>query len=77
MLECFAKITAMITITLNGENRSIDADSSIAELLENLKINNRYCAVERNQQLVPREQHEACRLEDGDQVEVVTLVGGG
>jgi len=67
----------MNTILLNGEERSIPQSCTIAELLAELDINNRYCAVERNEQLVPREQHDACQLEAGDKVEIVTLVGGG
>lgn len=67
----------MITIKLNGEDRSIDQQWTIAELLQDLDINNRYCAVERNLELIPREQHAACQLQDGDRIEIVTLVGGG
>ncbi|MCX7398931.1 MAG: sulfur carrier protein ThiS [Planctomycetales bacterium] len=64
-------------IQLNGEPREIPDSWSIADLLADLKIENRYCAVERNRSVVPREQHAACSLLDGDQIEVVTLVGGG
>ncbi|GAB5444723.1 MAG: sulfur carrier protein ThiS [Fuerstiella sp.] len=67
----------MITIEVNGEEQSVPADSSIADLLLTLQINNRYCAVERNLQLVPREDHTDCRLQPGDRIEIVTLVGGG
>ncbi|MCX5655676.1 MAG: sulfur carrier protein ThiS [Planctomycetota bacterium] len=34
-------------------------------------------AVEVNRELVPRSQHGARRLAEGDVVEIVTLVGGG
>ena len=34
-------------------------------------------AVERNRDLVPRDRRAETRLEEGDQLEVVTLVGGG
>ena len=64
-------------IQLNGESRTIHESWTIADLLAELKIENRYCAVERNCQVVPREQHAACRLQPGDRIEVVTLVGGG
>ena len=64
-------------IQLNGEPRSIDPQWTIADLLADLKIENRYCAVERNCDVVPREQHSSCRLQRGDRIEVVTLVGGG
>ncbi len=64
-------------IQLNGEPRTIEASWTIADLLSDLKIENRYCAVERNSHVVPREQHLKCRLQPGDRIEVVTLVGGG
>ena len=64
-------------IQLNGEPRTIEASWTIADLLNELKIENRYCAVERNSRVVPREEHSDCRLEPGDRIEVVTLVGGG
>ena len=67
----------MIRITLNGEPREIPEGSTIAELLDELQINNRYCAVERNQEIIPREQHAEAVVDPNDEVEIVTLVGGG
>ena len=67
----------MITIELNGEKKSVDPTWSIGDLLMHLGINNRYCAVERNLELVPRENHMECELLPGDRIEIVTLVGGG
>ena len=64
-------------IHLNGETRIVAATWTIADLLNELKIENRYCAVERNSHVVPRELHSDCRLQPGDAIEVVTLVGGG
>lgn len=64
-------------IRLNGEAKTIADSTTIAGLLAELKIENRYCAVERNCEVVPREQHAACTLQEGDSIEVVTLVGGG
>lgn len=67
----------MMEIQLNGEPRCIPESWTIADLLAELKIENRYCAVERNRDVVPREQHAASQLQPGDRIEVVTLVGGG
>lgn len=72
-----AIIRSMTTIKLNGEEREISDKWTLADLLNDLQINNRYCAVERNRQLVPREEHSECLLNAGDEIEVVTLVGGG
>ncbi|MFM7921222.1 MAG: sulfur carrier protein ThiS [Planctomycetaceae bacterium] len=64
-------------ITLNGAPRDIPAAATISDLLADLKIESRYCAVERNRVVVPRETHRTVTLLDGDQIEIVTLVGGG
>lgn len=64
-------------IQVNGEPREIADASTVADLLAELKLDPRFLAVERNKQLVPRTQHTQCQLEEGDELEVVTLVGGG
>ncbi|HAP06421.1 MAG TPA: thiamine biosynthesis protein ThiS [Planctomycetaceae bacterium] len=64
-------------ITLNGAPRDVPEASTIADLLQDLQIESRYCAVERNRHVVPRETHSHVQLQAGDEVEIVTLVGGG
>jgi sulfur carrier protein len=67
----------MIELIVNGEPREVPADTTVAGLLAELKMQPRLVAVERNHDLVPRGQHADCKLEAGDRVEIVTLVGGG
>ena len=67
----------MISVIVNGEIFRVPNDSTMSTLLERLKINSRYCAVEQNRELIPREQHAQTPLAEGDAVEIVTLVGGG
>lgn len=50
---------------------------NIGELLAELDLDAKPCAVEVNRELVPRASHRAHQLADGDRVEIVTLVGGG
>lgn len=64
-------------ISINGEPRQVEVNCTVAHLLEELKLQTRYLAVERNQELVPRATHAACVLQPGDCIEIVTLVGGG
>ncbi len=64
-------------IQVNGEQRDVEARVSIAELLQQMELDPRYLAVERNLELVPRGEHAETLLADGDRLEVVTLVGGG
>ncbi|MCA8992064.1 MAG: sulfur carrier protein ThiS [Planctomycetaceae bacterium] len=67
----------VISITVNGEPRTVPAESSIADLLSVLSLNPKFLAVERNRDLVPRANHATCILSEADELEIVTLVGGG
>jgi sulfur carrier protein len=64
-------------ICLNGQPRDIEGPTTVAGLVESLGLKARFVAVERNRQLVPRAEHAATPVEDGDEIELVTLVGGG
>jgi sulfur carrier protein len=64
-------------IVVNGEPRSVAERTTLAELLAALELEARHVAVEVNLELVPRAQHAQHCLAEGDQLEVVTLVGGG
>lgn len=64
-------------ILFNGESRDITPDATIAELLAHFQLTPKLVAVEVNRDVVPRSRHGEHRLQAGDEVEVVTLVGGG
>ena len=67
----------MITIEFNGKASEVDASSTIADLLRMAKVESRFCAVELNLEIIPKDQYAVKSLIDGDKIEVVTLVGGG
>lgn len=64
-------------LTLNGQAYDFASAGTVRDLLRELGREGVPCAVEVNRALVPRGRHEAHQLQHGDQVEVVTLVGGG
>ncbi|MBI4614543.1 MAG: sulfur carrier protein ThiS [Planctomycetes bacterium] len=66
-----------VAIRLNGEARFVSRGDTIALLLEELGLAGMRLAVERNQRVVPQAEHASARLQDGDEIEVVTFVGGG
>jgi thiamine biosynthesis protein ThiS len=66
-----------VQITVNGNVREVAAGTSIAALLAELDLQPPQVAVEVNLELIPRGRHAEHRLEPGDRLEVVTLVGGG
>lgn len=65
------------TFTMNGKPRQVPAGTTVASLIEQLQLPWRTVAVERNRILVPRAQQAECVLANGDELEIVTLVGGG
>ena len=67
----------MIHITVNGETINFDCDKTVEELLERLDFPPNYLAVELNATVVSRENYSTTVIRDGDEIEVVTLVGGG
>jgi thiazole synthase len=67
----------MPTITLNGEQRPLPDPLTVSDLLRTLGFDNGKVAVELNFDVVPKAQHENTKLNNGDSVEIVTLVGGG
>ena len=66
-----------IEIVVNGKRLFVPAEISVAELLERLEIQQRAIAVEINQQIQPAEGFAVRTLQNGDALELVTLVGGG
>lgn len=64
-------------IRVNGEWAEHDDGLSIAGLLARMSMDPRRVAVERNRLLVRRAEHAETPLADGDELEIVTLVGGG
>ncbi|MDV6031111.1 MULTISPECIES: sulfur carrier protein ThiS [Pirellulaceae] len=67
----------MISITVNGRRVEIDSEMSVEQLLDTVDVPPNYLAVEINADVVPRETYADTIVRDGDDVEVVTLVGGG
>lgn len=64
-------------IQLNGDARVLEGGSTISELIDSLGLAGRRIAVEVNEEIVPRSQHGAIHLADGDRVEIVHAIGGG
>ena len=64
-------------LTVNGESRQANDGQTVHQLIQDLGLSGRAVAVEVNKKIVPRRTHDQARLNDGDVVEVVTLVGGG
>ena len=66
-----------VSIRVNGAHRRVREGLSVAELALKLGLEPAKVAVERNLEIVPRSTLGDVRVEDGDEFEIVTFVGGG
>jgi len=64
-------------VTINGQARELPRAMSVAELIAFLGLGEGPVAVELNRAIVPRAEHGARALADGDVLEIVHMVGGG
>jgi thiazole synthase len=65
------------SITVNGQHRRVPKGISVADLALELGLEPTRVAVERNLEILPRSTLGEVMVEDGDDYEIVTFVGGG
>jgi thiamine biosynthesis protein ThiS len=65
------------SISVNGQHRRVPKGISVADLALDLGLEPTKVAVERNLEIVPRSTLPQVKVEDGDDYEIVTFVGGG
>lgn len=68
---------AGITATINGETWHGPAQTPLLEALEQLGFDPRLIALEYNGEILHRQHWPTKILQEGDRLEVVTIVGGG
>lgn len=66
----------MAHIILNGEQKEIEDNMTLEELLLDMKLPKFY-VVEKNMQIVYREDFASEILKDNDNIEIATFCGGG
>ncbi|TMC84932.1 MAG: sulfur carrier protein ThiS [Chloroflexi bacterium] len=67
----------MIALQVNGKRVELDQATPLLAYLEQLGVNPRAVAVEHNGEIIERASYASVTLGDGDQVEIVRMVGGG
>ncbi|HEY7087629.1 MAG TPA: sulfur carrier protein ThiS [Tepidisphaeraceae bacterium] len=66
----------MITVTVNGQPRQLDEATTLRQLVAQFNLTPDKVAIELNRRLVRSEKYDT-QLKAGDEVEIVTFVGGG
>jgi thiamine biosynthesis protein ThiS len=67
----------MISLQINGKPVELAQPTPLLAYLEQLGVNPRAVAIEHNGEIIERSAYESVTLRDGDQVEIVRMVGGG
>jgi sulfur carrier protein len=63
-------------LKVNGEERELPEGTTIRALVEQFQLTPEKVAIELNRRLVRADKYDTS-LQDGDEVEIVTFVGGG
>ncbi|MGC1453917.1 MAG: sulfur carrier protein ThiS [Nitrospirota bacterium] len=66
-----------MTVTLNGEKRTLPGDMTVLGLLELLEIQHQRVAVELNMEIVKKDVYSTTAINEGDSIEVVSFMQGG
>lgn len=64
-------------VWINGESHLLRPEMTLAQLLVEKRLEGRRIAVELNEEVVPRSQHDSRKIFHGDRIEVVHAIGGG
>lgn len=66
-----------MSVSVNGAALEVAEGVSVAALLEQLELDGRKVAVERNEEIVVRSTYRTTTLLPGDRIEIVHFIGGG
>jgi sulfur carrier protein len=70
-------MTDQITLQVNGEAKTCPAQILLPDFLTALGMNPKLVAVEYNGEILHRQFWAETQMQEGDRLEVVTIVGGG
>ncbi len=64
-------------LTVNGEDREFPGEMMLGEVMSRLEIKKEMVAAAVNRQVIHSNEVPNFKLEDGDHVELIQIVGGG
>ena len=68
---------SQVTLQVNGDRQICSSQTLLPQFLEQIGLNPRLVAVEYNGEILHRQYWSTTRLQEGDRLEIVTIVGGG
>jgi sulfur carrier protein len=77
MNEIYDTQKTTITVSANGHPHEVPAKSTVADFLQEIDVTPAYVVVQVDGVLIARSEFEQIVLQQGNKIEIVTLVGGG
>jgi thiamine biosynthesis protein ThiS len=68
---------SLIQLLVNGENKTLEANSNVFDLLSTMQISADRIAVEINKKVVRKKDWLSISLLESDEIEIIHFVGGG
>lgn len=66
-----------ITLKMNGEPFTCQQNLSVQDILDYLHLNKEHIIIEHNQEIIEYQKINQIILKQGDELELITIVGGG
>ena len=66
-----------ILIYINGEKKLVNTHCSLLDVLEMLNIKNNFVATEVNREVIPKSLYSSKKIIEGDNIEILQMIGGG
>ncbi len=62
---------------VNGNERSSDSEITLSTLLQELSLDPTVVVAEKNREIVDRDEYDNTSIREGDNLELLSFVGGG
>lgn len=62
---------------INGNDIELESSSTVADMLQEREVSGTMFVVEKNLQIVPKENYPSEKVQSGDSFEIVGFFGGG
>ncbi len=64
-------------LKINGKEHNVQKQNSLIELIDSKRLNHDKIVIEHNYNIIPKERWKEIILNEGDNIEIVSFVGGG
>jgi sulfur carrier protein len=66
-----------VTVQINGEPFNCSSDMSLYDIIQYLSLDSRMTVIEYNKEIISNNKLDTISLRQNDQLEIITIVGGG